>query len=72
MQISSITVYGYGSGVLIISTEDDNHTKIKLTDEQNERVLILARDIFDENRATLIEELKKPFPVLVDYSESND
>ena len=72
MQISSITVCGYGSGVLIVDTEDGNHTNIKLTDEQNERVLILARDIFNENRATLIEELKKSFPALVYYSESND
>ena len=72
MQISSITAYVHGSGSLIIDTGDGNCVNIKLTDEQNERVLTLARDIFDENRATLIAELKKPFPVLVDYSESND
>ena len=67
-----MTVYRYGSGSLIIDTGDGSNTHIKLTDEQNERVLILARDIFDESRATLIAELTKPFPVLVDYSESND
>jgi len=67
-----MTVYGYGSGALIIDTGDGGHTHIKLTDEQNERVLILAREIFDESRTTLIAELQKPFPVLVDYRESND
>jgi len=69
MRISSVTVYGYGNGVLILDTGDDNHMSIKLTDDDNQRLLSLAETIADEHRAALVKQMQTPFVALADFSE---
>lgn len=68
MEISSLTVYGHGSGSIILRT-DSGHTTFDLTAEENERMLRLARDIADERRAQLVKDMQTPFPALADYTE---